>query len=212
MHISFRNLHTFIYDVRIFNSNGRQRSNADRRSYTKLIELLRFPSVGIIKSMTRGRKPIPTALHELNGSYDKDPQRRRQNEPVAPPEAPALPDSLDEYGKCEWYYLTELLAEMNLLSRADKAAIEIYCQTFSEWRKAVDVCNQHGAWTTFHDKDGNIQTRRNEFDKIRERSAECLRRWLVEFGLTPSSRARVQVNKPDEGDELDRFFSADLGN
>jgi hypothetical protein len=49
VHVFFRNIHTFIYNVRIFNSDGRQRSNADQRSYAKLIELLRFLFVGIMK-------------------------------------------------------------------------------------------------------------------------------------------------------------------
>lgn len=162
--------------------------------------------------MARGRKPIPTALHELNGSYDKDPQRRRTQEPVAPNETPTVPDSLDEYGLCEWHHITTLLEQMNLLSSADKAALEIYCQTFSEWRKAVDMCNKYGAWTVYKDKDGHILTRRNEFDRVRERSSESLRRWLTEFGLTPSSRSRVEINKPETGDELDRFFSGTFTN
>ena len=74
------------------------------------------------------------------------------------------------------------------------------------------MCNKYGAWTVYKDKDGHILTRRNEFDRVRERSSESLRRWLTEFGLTPSSRSRVEINNPETGDELDRFFSGTFTN
>jgi phage terminase small subunit len=38
--------------------------------------------------------------------------------------------------------------------------------------------------------------------------AEALRQrmWAIEFGMTPSSRARVRIEKPAEEDALDEFL------
>lgn len=53
---------------------------------------------------------------------------------------------------------------------------------------------------------GNVFSRRHEWDRVRERNMEACRKWLVEFGLTPSSRARVQVEE-EVKDDFDTFLS-----
>ena len=155
--------------------------------------------------MPRGRKPLPTAMHEMNGSYIKNPQRRPKNEPKAPKEAPTCPRYLDRLAKNEWRHACGLLAEMGVLSAADKSALAIYCETYSEWRKAVDMCKQYGAWQVTKNARGDIETKRHEWDRVRERTADACRRWLTEFGLTPSARARLQVEKETK-DEFDAFI------
>jgi P27 family predicted phage terminase small subunit len=158
--------------------------------------------------MPRGRKPIPTRLKEISGAFDKDPQRRNDLEPVPPPGLPTCPDYLNDFAKAEWWHICDLLKQMGLLSTADESALIVYCQTWGEWRKAVDMVAKYGAWTVIKQGNGEVATKRTEFDRIRERTAEQLRRWLLEFGLTPSSRSRVQVNVSPE-DELDVFLHQD---
>jgi P27 family predicted phage terminase small subunit len=144
----------------------------------------------------------------MTGALEKDPQRRNHLEPVAPDEPPICPDYLDAYAQAEWFHMTDLLLQMGLLSAADEAALTVYCQTWGEWRKAVDMVSKYGAWTVKKQADGEVITKRTEFDRIRERTAEQLRRWLLEFGLTPSSRSRVHVQISPE-DELDVFLNTE---
>jgi len=156
--------------------------------------------------MPRGRKPVPTAIKEMRGTFEKNPQRRNQNEPVAPEGAPECPDHLSEPAKMEWYFMTNVLDEMGLLSRADRAALEIYCQTFGEWRHACDMVARHGAVIQMKTKAG-ILPKRNPFDLIRERTATTCAKLLTEFGLTPSSRSRVAVEKKAT-DDFAEFLKA----
>lgn len=152
--------------------------------------------------MPRGRKPKPTAVKEIEGTFEKNPQRRNDREPVAPDGAPDCPDYLCDLAKIEWWYMCSVLDEMGLLSRADRAALEIYCQTFAQWREACQMVAKHGAVIQMKTKSG-IQPRRNPFDIIRERNAAACSRLLAEFGLTPSSRSRVQVEKKATDDFSD---------
>ena len=148
--------------------------------------------------MPRGRKKIPSAIQELRGVYKKNPQRKNYSEPTAPKDKPRCPKYLDSVAKAEWKLLCSILEELGVLSNADKTALVMYCQTYSEWRKAADMCQQYGAWQVRKDTKGELITKRHEWDRIREQTQEACRKWLVEFGLTPSSRARIVVNKPSE--------------
>ena len=157
--------------------------------------------------MPRGRKPKPTAVKEIEGTFEKNPQRRNEREPVAPDGAPDCPDYLCDLAKIEWWYMCNVLDEMGLLSRADRAALEIYCQTFAQWREACQMVAKEGAVVQMQTKAGII-TKRNPFDIIRERNAATCARLLAEFGLTPSSRSRVQVEKKATDDFSDFLRSS----
>ena len=156
--------------------------------------------------MPKGRRPAPSAVQELRGSYDKNPQRKNKKEPKPPKGMPKAPRYLDRLAKHEWRETCKLMDAMGILSTADRSALILYCQTFSEWRKAIVYCDKFGAWTISEDSKGNPQTTRNEWDRVRERCAESCRKWLVEFGLTPSSRTRLQVNEEVQ-DDFDAFLS-----
>lgn len=156
--------------------------------------------------MPRGRKPLPSAMHELSGAYQKNPKRRKKNEPKAPAGKPICPRFLDKIAKQEWKHVTALLSEMRVLTTADKSALTIYCQTFSEWRKAADICQIEGAWSVVTNVRGETETKRHEWDRVRERTADACRRWLTEFGLTPSARTRLQVEETTE-DDFDAFIT-----
>lgn len=146
--------------------------------------------------MTRGRKKTPTAILEMRGSLKKNPHLANHHEPAAPKEKPACPAYLDRIGKAEWKWLIKSLDDLGVLSRVDRDSLATYCQTYSEWRKAVKQCQDEGAWYEVVDRQGNQISRRHEWDRIREQTAEAMRKWLVEFGLTPSSRSRLKVEKP----------------
>ena len=145
--------------------------------------------------MGRGRKPRPTALRELEGYFKKNPDRRNTLEPEAPSTRPDCPEHLTGKAADEWELMCDILAELNILSSVDATALAIYCQTYSEYLKAAEMCERYGAWQVTQGKDGEVMTKRHEWDRVRERNAEACRKWLMEFGLTPSSRSRVQANK-----------------
>ena len=146
--------------------------------------------------MPRGRKPTPSQILELKGSFQKNPQRRRLNEPQASATAPRCPAHLDAIAKAEWKKICTVLKDLGVLSKADRASIELYCQTYSQWRDACEKVSRHGSVLQVKTRSGIIP-KRNPFDIIRERNAVVCTRLLVEFGLTPSARSRIEVQQQE---------------
>lgn len=107
---------------------------------------------------------------------------------------PECPEHLDEIAKIEWWHITGILQEMGLLTKCDCSALEIYCHTYSEWRKACDEVAKYGA-VLVQRRGEIVEAKRNPHDVIREKSAASCVRLLAEFGLTPSSRSQVSVKK-----------------
>lgn len=136
--------------------------------------------------MPRGRKPIPTAIRELNGYFKQNPQRKNYLEPDAPQDPPVAPEGLDEIAKAEWDSMVETLHELNILSSCDRAMLELYCRTYSRWREAEEMVIQQGAV---------YEGKRNPWDIIRRDNLASCHKLLSEFGLSPSSRSRVSANK-----------------
>ncbi len=134
-------------------------------------------------------------MRELEGYFKKNPDRRNALEPDAPATRPDCPEHITGKAADEWQLMCDILAELNILSSVDTTALGIYCQTYGEYLKAVDMCERYGAWQVTQGKDGGVMTKRHEWDRVRERNAEACRKWLIEFGLTPSSRSRVHANK-----------------
>ena len=154
----------------------------------------------------RGRKPLPTAVHEMQGTYKKNPQRRRGSEPQPPPGAPECPGHLDDVAQEEWAMMCQILSDMGVLSKADRAALELYCQSYSDWRKACENVEKFGQVLVDTDGDQAQPAKRNPYDLIKERCGAACLRLLVEFGLTPSSRTRVSATSTKEDDPLAEYL------
>jgi P27 family predicted phage terminase small subunit len=149
----------------------------------------------------RGRKPKPTRLKILTGN----PGRRPLNpaEPVPPPTPPDCPDHLDGEARAEWGRITPLLAAMGILSEVDRAALAGYCAAYGRWVEAERQVRKYGTIVTSPDKGFPMKS---PYLCIAESSLDQMRRLLVEFGLTPSSRSRVHVDPEQRGSRLDEFL------
>lgn len=146
----------------------------------------------------RGRKPLPTSYHEKTGSYKKHPERRNPAEPKAPPGIPAPPEHLSPEVKLVWQKLSIQLASMNVLSTVDAMAFELLCQQYVEYRIAVANVEEYG-----HVIDVDGRPKRNPFDIVKERLTCALQKSLSEFGLTPSSRSRMEaLPSQDAGSDI----------
>jgi P27 family predicted phage terminase small subunit len=135
--------------------------------------------------MTRGRKPKPTALKLLHGSRS---DRINPLEPTPEIVIPDCPPHLDEEAKAEWGRIALELEAMGVLSRVDRAALAGYCQAWSRWVKAEDII--HKTTEVLQSKEtGNFY--RNPWLDVSNRALKQMHQFLVEFGMTPSSRSRV---------------------
>jgi P27 family predicted phage terminase small subunit len=150
----------------------------------------------------KGRKPKPTLLKMLDGNPGKRPLNQR--EPVALQGLPAPPEWLDEVAKAEWERVIPDLAEMGVLSRADRPALAAYCTAWSRWVEAEGMVKKFGTIVKSPEKGFPMKS---PYLSIADQALETMRKLLVEFGLTPSSRSRIRAGGADgPGDEFDQFL------
>jgi P27 family predicted phage terminase small subunit len=151
--------------------------------------------------MTRGRKPTPTKLKLLSGN----PGHRRLNdrEPVAPADVPDCPEYLDDVARGEWHRTVAVLSEMGLASRADRSALAAYCTAYSRWVEAEQQVRRYG---TIVKAPNSGFPMKSPYLSIAEAACEQMRKLLVEFGLTPSSRSRIRLGDRGPNSNLDDFL------
>ena len=117
--------------------------------------------------------------------------------PLEPNMLPDCPEYLDATARAERGNQCDSLASVGLLHEADRSLMEIYCQTFSAWRTACEMVARYGA--VMQVKIGSATVpKRNPFDVIRESSATICARLLRDFGLTPTSKGREDLETNDD--------------
>jgi P27 family predicted phage terminase small subunit len=145
----------------------------------------------------RGAKPKPTRLKALSGTLRND--RTNALEPDVTAAIPTCPRDLSAVAKREWKRIAPVLADMGLLSTIDRAALAGYCQAWATWIEAQKSLQKHGVII----KSPNGYFMPSPFMAVANKAFEQMRLMLAEFGMSPSSRARVHA-VPREP-ELDEF-------
>ena len=145
----------------------------------------------------KGRKPTPTALRLLRGNPRKRPVNAREPQPTRVPEDLAPPEWLDDAAKLEWRRLAPMLARLGVLTETDGDALAAYCEAWTTWKQATQKIRQFGMVVKAN-KAGVELPVISPYVKIAERALQSMRAFLVEFGMTPSSRARIHTSAPVE--------------
>lgn len=141
--------------------------------------------------MSAGRPPKPTALKLVDG--DKNKERINENEPKPDTTMPPVPSYLDAMAKRHWRDMAEVLNSLGLLTSIDRDMFAAYCTAYSNWRKAEAVVRDEGM--TFTTDKGEIK-RRPETTIAKEQMT-IWKALASEFGMTPSSRTKIQVSGED---------------
>jgi len=140
----------------------------------------------------RGAKPKPTHLKEVNGNPGK--RKLNKNEPKAKGEA-RCPEWLHPDAKKEWKRLSAELKRLGLLSLMDTAAFAGYCQSYAMYRHCVEYVNEHGPTYKVYDQNGDLKMVRAYPEVAQsDRHLANIRAFAAEFGFTPSSRGRIEVD------------------
>lgn len=151
--------------------------------------------------MTAGRKPLPLAQHKLNGNPSKKPfaelyapePELSEEMPLPPTEVLEDKDSLEE-----WNRIVPDLYQAGLIKEIDRSALTQYCCAYSEWITALRSIRRT---RLIKKKDGTLML--NPAFKIMREAATVMTKLLSEFGMTPSSRARLRVPSKQNSDPLD---------
>lgn len=150
-----------------------------------------------------GRRPTPTRLRVVRNN----PGRRPLNDKEPKPQTalPNLPAHLSDEAKEEWKRVGKLLADLGLVSELDRGALAGYCQAWGRWVAAEEALKQYGV--VVNSPTGYPM--QSPFLAIANKALEQMRGFLIEFGMTPSSRTRVRAEPRQEPDPLEEFLNSE---
>ena len=160
--------------------------------------------------MNRGPKPKPTVVHIQNDNPGKrDITERIELEKAVPiiesiEELP-IPEwiNTDTIAKAEWERVAPILIDLGLLKKNDTAALEAYCKCWSRYKEAemqIDRANS----TIIKTPSGYVQQIPQV--SIAQRYLKLAKELMCEFGLTPSSRGRMQLPSDASDDEMESLL------
>ena len=116
-----------------------------------------------------GRKPLPTALKMIKGTARK--HRMNKNEPkIKQGDIPPCPSWMGVEGKKEWKRLSTALHDTGIVTALDTSMLAALCQMWGEYVESV--------------KAG---------EPVSVAHVTQMRLMAAEFGLTPSSRSKVEA-------------------
>ena len=153
----------------------------------------------------RGRKPKPTALKIFEGNPGNRPLP--DDEPKPEVRDLQMPKWLDDEGQSFWNEYAPMLAKMGVLTEADRTALTLAAQAWSDWKHATDELKSHGA--TIPARHCGVMM--NPHIRIRANAEDRLKHWMTEFGLSPVARTRVKAIDTKKGDGVEEEFFGNKG-
>lgn len=142
-----------------------------------------------------GRRPKPTALKIMQGNPGKRPLNNSEPTPTG---TPTCPRHLSKEAKAEWRRISEELSAMGLLTKVDRAALAAYCEAWARWCEAERQIQKFGLVV----KSPSGYPMQNPYVGIANTALDQMRKFLVEFGMTPSSRSRLSVETTPKESKL----------
>ena len=122
------------------------------------------------------RPRTPTAVLDARGSFKKDPQRKRDGEPIVKEPLGPAPDYLSDSQRVAWNEIVAR-APLGVLTQADTHAVEMTAKLIADSR--------------------------DNWDKFPVSSMGRLQSLLGAFGMTPSERSRLNIGKPKDVNPFD---------
>jgi P27 family predicted phage terminase small subunit len=151
--------------------------------------------------MNPGTKTKPTALKLLEGN----PGKRPLNQTIMKQESiiPACPIWLEDEAKAEWNRITPELHNLRLLTKIDVTALVGYCQSWARYVEAEQYLSKND--TVFVTETGYMQ----QVPQVgmAQKYLKLCQSFMTEFGLTPSSRAKLSIPGENVDDDMEKFLS-----
>lgn len=150
----------------------------------------------------KGRKPKPTQLKVVQGTFR--PDRAPQNEPKPRPIAPGCPPEIGDDAREVWFEIAPSLEKLGLLTEVDGPAFAMLCEAQARYRLAQErlriILSKIGRNPAKH-----LKTVRMAEVSV-EKAEHSFRLLASEFGLSPAARTRLDVSSVPEEDEFEGFL------
>jgi P27 family predicted phage terminase small subunit len=157
------------------------------------------------------RPRTPTALKLVTGNPGKRPLPENEPKPSTS-KKPQQPSHLTARGKVAWKKLIKILDSMGVLTEADGFALERLCDCYAEileLRKDIQTNGRTYESIKLLEEINaeQILMKANPCVAMLQDADRRFKSYLVEFGLTPAARSKVQVTDGQKKkSELDEFF------
>jgi P27 family predicted phage terminase small subunit len=153
---------------------------------------------------TRGRRPTPTALHKLRGTFNPTKHKRdRQGEPVAVGDLTDAPPDLTDAQQDIWTYC---------IANAPPGVVKLIdSDILKAWVTCVDTHNTARLMQARLDKDANLKLLikgpfglvESPYIRIMDNCAKTMIRLAQELGFSPAARPRLKTDAPADADADD---------
>jgi P27 family predicted phage terminase small subunit len=145
--------------------------------------------------------PKPRVLKLLHGDR-KD--RINDNEPIPRDVLPVCPDDASDETRAIWDYTLKELIAMRTAAAPDRDALYAYCCAVVTHRNAVHLVDQTGLLM----KGTSGIPVKNPAVAMARDAAYTIRLFAHEFGLTPSARTRIEVDRRATSAAIDNPFAS----
>ena len=146
-----------------------------------------------------GRR-IPKRAKIIRGTFRHDRNPENEPEPEKCMIVPGAPSYLGTYAKALWKRVAGAMVESGILTTVDLPALELMCSAYEEFREAREAVyfTAKGKARTLRQymRGKNSQTM-PEYNALKSAFA-AYKSYATEFGLTPSSRNRIDLKPPKE--------------
>ena len=149
----------------------------------------------------RGRKPKPTVLHKLHGSFNVTRHRARGAEPVASGDLDDMepPADLNEHELAAWHHAIEH-APRGVLKKIDRTLLTLWCKTAERYRRAdaaqAEINARQALPDVIRTPQGLLMP--SPYISIMNKAAILMLRIAEQLGFTPVSRPRL-AERPSRG-------------
>ena len=142
--------------------------------------------------MSKGRKPKPTALLKAQGTYDASRHKNRL-EADGTPTQPSVQSADDTF---EW--LVKKLDDMGVVAEVDAMALQMLADAWEDYQSARNVIKENGPTYATTTAQGDLMWRPRPEVLMMNQSWSKVEKMMVQFGLTASSRAKIETQEKIE--------------
>ena len=142
--------------------------------------------------MSKGRKPKPTAMLKAQGTFDASRHKNRL-EADGIPTAPAVQSANETF---EW--LVKKLDDLGVVAEVDAMALQMLSDAWEDYQVARAVVKEQGPTYATTTAQGDLMWRPRPEVLMMNQSWSKVEKMMVQFGLTASSRAKIETQEKIE--------------
>lgn len=143
------------------------------------------------------QRPQPTQLKIIRGNPGK--RALNKNEPMPELVMPDAPDHLSDNAKSHWNEVVGQLYDAKIMTALDVDALSMYCEAYARWVEANESIRKFGMVV----KSPSGYPMQTPWLSISNAAFKQMKDVMVEFGMTPSSRSKVNVTSKQESNPFD---------